>query len=305
MPGDTPDLPPHPITGRFAPSPTGPLHFGSLTCAVASYLDARAINARWLVRMEDLDPPREIPGSADLILRSLEAHGLEWDAEVVFQSSRHDAYADALNRLSEAGLTYYCTCTRRDMASMDGGYDGRCRGTRHAPESPAAIRFQLPGTRVRIDDATQGVREYETAQIGDCVILRKDRLYAYQLAVVVDDAWQGVTHVVRGSDLLDSTPWQVLLFQALGSVPPDWRHIPVISSGGAKLSKQTAARPLDDRDAGGNLLSALHALGQPVGNFAPGMAVEEILREAVRNWDPRRIPRRLDIPLDELERSTR
>lgn len=267
---------------------------------MASFLDARASGARWLVRMEDLDPPREVPGSADLILRSLEAHGLEWDGEVLYQSARHAAYANALARLADAGLTYYCTCTRRDVAEMDGGYDGRCRGRLQAPREPAAVRFQLPATRVRIEDATQGIHEYDTARIGDCVVLRKDRLYAYQLAVVVDDAWQGVTHVVRGSDLLDSTPWQVLLFEALDASPPHWRHVPVISSNGAKLSKQTGARPLEDRQAGANLLRALAALGQGDAGLVPEMPVHEILREAARAWDPERIPRKMEICLDRL-----
>ncbi|TVQ74312.1 MAG: tRNA glutamyl-Q(34) synthetase GluQRS, partial [Chromatiaceae bacterium] len=200
-------------TGRFAPSPTGPLHFGSLVAAVISWLDARTHGGTWRVRMEDLDPPREEPGAADRILRTLDAHGLHWDGPVLYQSTRLTAYADAMQQLREQGRAYDCGCTRREIAALalqglEGPvYPGTCREGLPAGKSPRALRVRTHDDPICFSDRAQGeVCQQLASQIGDFVIRRADGLTAYQLAVVVDDAFQGVTHVVRGIDLLASTP---------------------------------------------------------------------------------------------------
>lgn len=275
--------------GRFAPSPTGPLHLGSLVCAVASYLDARASGGQWLLRVEDLDPPREVAGSTRQILRSLDAHHLHWDGSTLFQSSRDAAYAETLQRLHDMERTYYCTCTRNDVAEMGGRYNGRCRGKCQRPDTPHAVRFLAPGHLVTFMDRLQGEVSTAARELDDFVILRKDGLIAYQLAVVVDDASQGVTHVVRGADLLDSTPRQIQLQETLGFRQPDWMHIPVLARAGKKLSKQHGAQGIDDRRASANLISALKLLGQRCDALKAGMSPETILEYATSHWDPQHI----------------
>ena len=209
--------------GRFAPSPTGPLHFGSLIAAVASYLEAKTCKGQWLLRMEDLDRPREMPGAADVILRTLQAFGFEWDGPVLYQSRRDEAYAAALEKLRQAGFIYGCACTRREIADsaidgIDGPvYPGTCRGGLPSGKSPRAWRMVTEDRNIAFDDAIQGrLSQNLQRDIGDFVLKRADGLYAYQLAVVVDDAEQGITHVVRGADLLDSTSRQIYLQQMLG-----------------------------------------------------------------------------------------
>lgn len=275
--------------GRFAPSPTGPLHLGSLVCAVASYLEARANGGQWLLRVEDLDPPREVPGSTRQILDSLDAHHLFWDGPAVYQSNRHAAYAEHLQQLREQGLTYYCTCTRNDVMEMGGLYNGRCRAQLDMPDAPHAVRFRTPGHRVRFADRIQGELITDGSAIDDFVVLRKDGLFAYQLAVVVDDAWQGITHVVRGADLLESTPRQMLIQEALGFTEPEWMHIPVLARAGKKLSKQHGAKALNDRDASANLITALTLLGQTLEDLQTGMPPAEILETAIAHWKPQQI----------------
>ena len=192
---------------RFAPSPTGPLHLGSLLAAVGSYLDARSAGARWLVRIEDLDTPRVIPGCADEMLRTLEAFGFEWDGDVLFQSSRRAAYRAALGTLAAAGRTYPCSCSRKDLAGLDddsGGYPGTCRCSGPTRNGPTALRFRVSDTPIHFDDLFQGTQHFDLASCGDVVVERRDGLTSYQLAVVVDDAFQDVTRVVRGADLLPS-----------------------------------------------------------------------------------------------------
>lgn len=212
--------------GRFAPSPTGPLHFGSLVAALASYTDARANNGAWLVRMEDVDTPRCFPGADQLILDTLQAFGLQWDEDVMYQSTRTDAYGAALEELKHRGAAYPCTCSRKDIG--EGPYPGTCRSGPTSTGKPISWRVRYDGPE------------------GDFVVRRSDGLFSYQLAVVVDDAAQGITHVVRGADLLDSTPWQVHLQQLLGYPTPHYRHIPLVTNAqGEKLSKQTKAEPLD------------------------------------------------------------
>lgn len=255
--------------GRFAPSPTGPLHFGSLIAAVGSYLEAKSHHGEWLLRMEDLDPPREIPGAADSILTTLETYGFEWDSPILFQSLRGEAYEDALVRLRQSGSLYPCACTRKEVADsatrgIEGPvYPGTCRqGT--LGREPRAWRVRTKLEESSFDDALQGkqsqVLERDT---GDFVLKRADGLYAYQLAVVVDDAAQSITHIVRGADLLDSTPRQIWLQQLLGLPTPHYAHLPIaINTRGEKLSKQTLAAPLDLANQAPALWQALNFLGQ-------------------------------------------
>lgn len=202
--------------GRFAPTPSGFLHFGSLVAALASYLDARAAGGRWRVRMEDLDPPREMPGAPAAILETLQGYGLEWDGEVAYQSQRHAAYQQVIDRLLSQGLAYACICSRKQLEPFNGIYPGTCRNAGHGTED-AAIRVRVPELVYRFEDRVQGLFEQHLGrESGDFVIRRRDGLYAYQLAVVLDDAWQGVTDIVRGADLLDSTPRHLYLQELLG-----------------------------------------------------------------------------------------
>lgn len=286
--------------GRFAPSPTGRLHFGSLVAAVGSYLDARAHNGVWLLRMEDLDAPRCVPGAADDILRTLEAFGLEWDGEVLYQSRRSEAYEAALQALKASGAAYPCSCTRREIADsalhgIEGFvYSAICRaGMAHNRETVAwrvrtdRLRGEMVGSAVEFSDALQGSQSQQLEQeIGDFVVKRADGLFAYQLAVVVDDAFQGVTHVVRGADLLNSTPRQIWLQRLLGLTTPAYMHLPVaVNAAGEKLSKQTLAAPINSRDAAASLWRALVFLRQ---SPPPEMAgdLTELLAWAIRNWQP-------------------
>ena len=277
--------------GRFAPSPTGPLHFGSLVAALASWLDARAAQGRWLVRIEDLDRPRCVPGAADDILRTLERLGLTWDGEIVHQSKRHSAYGDALQRLQ--GRTYWCTCSRREIAdsslglAVDGAhiYPGTCRTS--ALKSGRSLRVRTGADEICFQDRVQGKQcQVLERDVGDFVLHRADGLFAYQLAVVLDDAAQGVTDVVRGADLLDSTPRQIHLQRMLGLPTPRYLHVPAaVNARGEKLSKQTGAAAVAPTWAG--MRQALDFLGQPK---------SESLDESLRNWDPARIPARRASP---------
>jgi glutamyl-Q tRNA(Asp) synthetase len=272
--------------GRFAPSPTGPLHFGSLVAALASYMEARSAKGKWLLRMEDLDKPREQPGAADAILRALEAFGLHWDGAVEYQSRRTALYQAALDRLK--AHTYPCGCTRREMAdsalAIDGGrvYGGDCRGGLAGGKTARAIRIKAQGN-IGFVDRTQGEQAQNLERdIGDFVLWRADGQFAYQLAVVVDDAAQGVTDVVRGADLLDSTARQIYLQQRLGLPTPRYLHIPVaINAAGEKLSKQTGAQAVDCVHPGETLRRAFAFLGQ---------VPTEDLAEGLQNWNRSRIP---------------
>ncbi|GAA5317097.1 MAG: tRNA glutamyl-Q(34) synthetase GluQRS [Candidatus Pelagadaptatus aseana] len=278
-------------TGRFAPSPTGKLHQGSLLAALASYLDARHHQGRWLVRMEDLDPPREQPGAATAILQSLEAHGLFWDGPVLFQSQRLDDYQEILNQLQQQGLTYPCNCNRQRMKNLNGIYDGHCR-TFPADRPPFATRLCTEDRDIRFDDLFQGPQQQNLArEVGDFVIHRKDGLFAYQLAVSVDDTHQNISHVIRGCDLLDSTPRQLRLFELLNTEPPTYGHLPVIvNSEGQKLSKQTFAKPLDNRTAADNLLLALKQLGIPAPGDLIGADCNTLLLWATPHWQRAKVP---------------
>lgn len=273
--------------GRFAPSPTGPLHFGSLVTAVASYLEARSQKGQWLIRIEDLDPLREPPEATGQILRSLEQHGLIPDDEIRFQSARHEAYQAAIDTLTSVGKAYRCTCSRKQLLNNGGRHPDHCRDKEFTKtDSPFAVRFALEDETSRWTDLLLGPQTQEVqSELDDPVILRKEGFYAYQLAVVVDDIDQGITDVVRGSDLLDMTAQQQQIYRALGAEPPHWLHIPVIlNEDGQKLSKQTHAPALVDANAPENLFEALKALGQNPPADLARQPVERILDWGSTNW---------------------
>ncbi|MCV6610178.1 MAG: tRNA glutamyl-Q(34) synthetase GluQRS [Amphritea sp.] len=278
-------------TGRFAPSPTGPLHFGSLLAALASYLDARAQQGRWLLRIEDLDPPREMPGACDRILHSLERFGLHWDDTAIWQSQRLPLYRDILEQLIAQGDSYYCQCSRTQLRKRSGSslYDGYC--FEHPPENNegAAVRCRCPED-IPFTDRILGRQQFPALR-EDFVIFRRDSFFAYQLAVTVDDSAQNISHIVRGSDLLDSTPKQLRLQQLLGYEQPEYAHIPVASNAeGQKLSKQTFARALDDEKPVPQLVAALDFLGQQPPQDLLLSSVDECLKWAVSHWDINKIP---------------
>jgi len=283
--------------GRFAPSPTGPLHLGSLITALASFLDARHCGGQWLVRMEDLDPPREESGAAASILHSLQCHGLFWDEDVLYQNTRAADYAIALNELARAGLLFPCDCSRAILAP-DGACRGHCRA-RHADiSSPHAMRITVKrDCRIEFTDLLQGPQFCALGEsLTDFVLRRKDGLYAYQLAVVVDDAAQGITHIVRGSDLLDSAPRQIFLQQLLSYPIPRYCHVPVITTRqGQKFSKQNRAPALVDNDAPQNLRRALRFLQQREPPAALTTA-PQVLAHAIEYWDLSLVPATLSIP---------
>lgn len=285
--------------GRFAPTPTGPLHFGSLVAAVASYLDARACSGRWLVRIEDLDPLRESPEAVDRILRSLENHQLHWDESVRFQSQRHDAYEAVLQQLKEDERIYPCACSRKELKAHGGRHPAHCRTRPNWQTAPPyALRFAVSGQAQDWFDRLQGPQHFEPrAEIDDFVLRRKEGFYAYQLAVVCDDIDQGITDVVRGSDLLDSTPLQLNLYEALGRPHPAYLHFPVIlAANGQKLSKQNRAPAIDDTTPSTNLWRVLEALNHPPPEDLRGAPSGELLAWGVGHWNPERLPPTLGIP---------
>lgn len=289
-----------PYRGRFAPSPTGPLHEGSLLTALASCLEARVQGGEWLLRMEDLDPPREMPGAADDILRTLEAFGFAWDGELRYQSRRLEYYRAVLDALLREGRAYGCACTRKEIAEagrmgIDGAlYPGFCRNGLRAGRTPRAWRLRVEAPALlSFDDAIQGVQAQDLiSQVGDFVLLRADGYFAYQLAVVVDDADQGINHIVRGADLLDSTPRQLYLQQCLGYRRPNYAHLPILTNAaGEKLSKQTLAPALDKGRVSELLWQALRRLGQSPDSCLRGASSTEIWAWARENWQLGRVPR--------------
>lgn len=284
--------------GRFAPSPTGPLHFGSLVAAVGSHLDARAGKGEWLVRIEDLDQPRTVPGAADAILRVLEGLGMAWDGEVLYQSTRDAAYRAALDDLKKHGVVYPCSCSRREIADsavsgIDGPvYPGTCRKGLLAGRAARAERVLTRSAKIGFNDAIQGAVAHNLErQIGDFVLKRADGLHAYQLAVVVDDDFQGVTSIVRGADLLDSTPRQIYLQQLLGCATPRYAHLPVaVNVVGEKLSKQTLAAAVSADDPVPTLNAVLAFLGQDIVDCAP-QDTATFWKQAIAGWRMNRVPR--------------
>ena len=302
--------------GRFAPSPTGPLHFGSLIAAIGSYLDAKHHNGTWLVRMEDLDTPRCVAGAADNILRTLEAYGLHSDETIIYQSRRSAAYEGALAALQCSGMAYPCACTRKEIADsalhgIEGPvYPGTCRnGIPDGREGRAwRVRTDISpfdklranGSVVEFEDALQGrIAQHLEREIGDFVVKRADGLFAYQLAVVVDDAFQNITHVVRGADLLASTPRQIHLQRLLGLTTPAYMHLPIaVNAQGEKLSKQTLAPAISADNVITTLITVLDFLRQqPPAELAEG-SIEEVLQWAVKHWQTARLKgcRQISVP---------
>jgi glutamyl-Q tRNA(Asp) synthetase len=284
--------------GRFAPSPTGSLHFGSLAAAVGSYLDARHHGGRWLVRIEDLDTSRVIPGCADEMLRTLDAFGLHWDGPVEYQSRRLDAYEAALDSLRTKGLTYQCTCSRKRLAELEeSGYPGTCR-ERGIADSAAATRLRIDdAARIVFEDRIQGECAYAMRDLGDVIVRRRDGVFAYQLAVAVDDAHQQITDVVRGADLIESTPWQIALQRALGFATPRYAHLPlIVEPDGTKLAKSKRSVPANatGRSAADSLVTVLQLLGQqPSLDFE---SVTDLLFRAATRWNPERFHRVKSVP---------
>lgn len=287
-----------PYRGRFAPSPTGPLHFGSLVAALGSYLDARHHHGSWLVRMEDLDPPREIPGAADQVLHTLEAFGLEWDEPVQYQSRRSACYEATLAQLQQSGHLYDCACTRKEIADGQTGsssnpvYPGTCRNGLPPGRTARAMRVQVYDRTIGFQDALQGaISQQLNRDVGDFVLRRADGLYAYQLAVVVDDAAQRITHVVRGSDLLDSTPRQIHLQQLLGHPEPAYLHLPVaVNAQQEKLGKQTFAPAIPEQRKTASLVQALRFLNQPLPTLTAAIDLPDLLTWAIAHWDRSALP---------------
>jgi glutamyl-Q tRNA(Asp) synthetase len=298
---------------RFAPSPTGPLHLGSLLAAAGSYLDARAAGAGWLVRIEDLDTARVIPGCADSQLRTLEAFGFEWDGEVVYQSSRLEAHRAALAMLAAQGRTYRCSCSRKDLAGDgqdSGGYPGTCRNGPAKP-GPTAVRFRVSDAPLHFDDVFLGPQQLDLASRGDFVVERRDGIPSYQLAVVVDDAWQGITRVVRGADLLSSTPWQIDLQRALGHPTPSYGHLPlVVEPDGSKLSKSNRAlslealvgnrRPTDPTAVSRVLTSTLTLLSQRPPPDLVHLPAKDVWKWAIAHWRPQALAGRTEARVSEM-----
>jgi glutamyl-Q tRNA(Asp) synthetase len=284
--------------GRFAPSPTGPLHFGSLVTATASYLQAIANSGEWLLRIENIDPPREPPGASEQIVTTLTAHGFEWSGPIHYQSeSRFD---DALNALVGQGRAFRCTCSRRRIqadarttGAMGPIYPGTCRnaGLTHEDAETHAIRVRVDETSIAFDDFLHGhINSALGTDIGDFIVRRADGLFAYVLAVVTDDHAQGITEVVRGDDLLGFTPAQIYLQQLLGLNTPKYFHLPVaVDAAGVKLSKQTGAMPVDDSKPAGNLVRCLDFLGQDPPVSLALEPLPEIWNWARANWRPRRL----------------
>ncbi len=293
-----PDKPPY--IGRFAPSPSGPLHLGSLVAALGSYLQARSRQGRWLLRIEDIDPPREVPGAANSILKTLDAYGFEWDGPVTYQSQRQTLYEDALNQLRSKNRLYACDCSRKKIAESNSSgkpqrYPGTCRkrdlfqmqtGTR------CSLRLRTDDNTLSFTDLVQGVIHHNIYQeTGDFILFRRDGFYAYALAVSIDDMQQGISEVVRGNDLLASTICQIYLIQHLGGRVPDYAHLPVVNDAeGNKLSKQTGAIPLPLRQPTKQLYQALRFLGQiPPPDLAEA-TLAEFWQWAQQNWQLKRVP---------------
>jgi len=280
---------PVPVIGRFAPSPTGDLHFGSLVSAVGSYLEARSAGGKWLLRIEDIDPPREVAGSAQRIIEDLARLGLQPDGPVLYQSSRLTAYQESIEQLLQGGLAYPCGCSRKDLPAS-GIYPGTCRAGIPPGRKPRSVRLRVDTGDCSFRDRVQGPVSGPLANPGgDFIIRRADGLYAYQLAVVVDDHYQGVTQVVRGADLLDSTGRQIILQRALGLPTPDYMHLPVaVSADGKKLSKRSRTDPVKHQEPALAVSEALRFLGQQP---PPHKSLTSLWQWAIENWDNSLIPR--------------
>ncbi|WOT05648.1 tRNA glutamyl-Q(34) synthetase GluQRS [Shewanella youngdeokensis] len=287
---------PPPYIGRFAPSPSGPLHFGSLIAALGSFLRARSMGGQWLVRIEDIDPPREVAGASHLILKTLEAYGLHWDQSVLYQSQRLNVYQQQIEQLLSTDSAYYCQCTRKQIKAMGGSYDGRC-GTRVQPHKEGAIRIRNHYGVAQFQDQLKGsINVDNDFATEDFIIKRSDGLYAYQLAVVLDDIHQQITEVVRGSDLLEPTCRQLSLFKLLNQPSPNWLHLPLAcTEKGRKLSKQNHATAINVDKPQASINAALAFLGQA--KVTPETQVSIMLEQAVSQFDLSKVPSQTEILL--------
>ncbi|MGB5179765.1 MAG: tRNA glutamyl-Q(34) synthetase GluQRS [Gammaproteobacteria bacterium] len=299
--------------GRFAPSPTGPLHFGSLVAATGSYLDARHQHGEWLLRIEDLDPPREIAGASDNIIRTLEQLGMAWDGPISYQSQRSHVYKEALEQLRQLGSLYDCGCSRSEIAdsavvtATGPVYPGTCRNGLPPGRSPRSVRVRVDTAISRVQDRLQAPLQQQLAtEVGDFIVRRADQLFSYQMAVVVDDGAQQINHVVRGADLLDSTPRQVYLQRLLGLPEPAYLHLPVaVDSQRAKLSKQTFAQAVIPDDRHSAIIAALRFLRQELPDSPHDASRDELWQWAIEHWDITAVPacRTLAAPADYIEPS--
>lgn len=297
---------PAPYIGRFAPSPTGPLHFGSLVAATASYLQAKVMKGHWLLRIEDIDPPRSQPGATDAIIKALDSYGFEWHSDIIFQSSSHAEHEQALQSLLEQELAYPCGCSRRDLADVPRGplgtiYPGTCR--EGCDKRETSIRLRTTADPVSFIDGLQGPQTQNLEkESGDFVIRRRDGLIAYHLAVVVNDALEGITEIVRGIDLMDSTPRQIWVQQLLGFPTPNYLHIPVVTHpNGDKLSKLTGARPVPAHATPAALFGALLALQQSPPEALRHGPIDHIWQWAIENWDIQALRGKTDVATDSAE----
>ncbi len=273
-------------TGRFAPSPSGPLHFGSLIAALGSYFQAKAQQGKWLVRIEDLDPPREMPGAADLILRTLDAYQLHWDGEVVYQSQRHERYQAQIEQWLGSYQAYYCQCTRKQVKAMGGFYNGTCRHRLLDNQKECAVRLTMTHPVYCFDDQKHGQLSIPSQLADeDFIIKRRDGLFAYNLAVVLDDIDQGVTEVVRGADLIEPTGRQISMYKVLGVPPISYLHLPLaLDKNGHKLSKQNHAPAIDNCKPKPALIEAMRFLGFELPKEIEQANVPEIIEWGVSNW---------------------
>ena len=290
-----------PYIGRFAPSPSGPLHFGSLVAAVGSYLQAKSHHGSWQVRIEDIDPPREVKGASQDILDTLKAYGLHWDGDVIYQHQQSQDYESVLSELISRQLCYACSCTRKMIKEQGGFYLGQCRNANN-PITGNALRINLHSITHKteqFEDKLQGLVKLDPTQIDDdFIIKRKDGLYAYNLAVVIDDIKQGVTEVVRGADLIETTGKQISLYQLLGAKIPDYVHLPLaVTAPGFKLSKQNHAAAVDKENPIPTLKQVLAFLGHPVPDHVAQKSCTDILQWAVQNWSLNDLPKQLEIQL--------
>lgn len=283
--------------GRFAPSPSGPLHFGSLIAALGSYFQAKSQRGTWLVRMEDLDPPREMPGAADIILRQLQAYGLQWDGEVMYQSQRHEAYQAQIEQWLDEGVAYYCRCTRKQIRAAGGYYPGTCRTAAITDGDGCAIRIKVAHPTYQFTD-----EQHDTITIPpalaeeDFIIKRRDGLFAYNLAVVLDDIEQGIIQVVRGADLIEPTGRQISLYRQLNAKPVSYLHLPLaVDEQGNKLSKQNHATAIDLQHPQPTLIRAMEFLGFVMNAEIKGAGVEEIIRWGCQNWSQDQLPSATEI----------
>jgi glutamyl-Q tRNA(Asp) synthetase len=284
--------------GRFAPTPSGDLHLGSLFAAAASYLEARARGGRWLLRMEDLDGPREVPGAADRILRTLEAFGFEWDGPVTRQSQRTESYRDALDALARRGLTFACTCSRSQLEN-EPRYPGTCRSRSARLDANAATRLRVRDERISFLDGIQGeYAQHLEDDVGDFILRRRDGIYAYVLAVVVDDAAQGVNHVIRGADLLEQTPRQLYLIEQLQLAAPGYAHVPLLlEPDGTKLAKSARSVRIEAQSALPQLVSVFGLLGMAAVIPLQLRTLREAWAWAIQNWNIQNVPKRLNLQL--------